>query len=339
MAGLRRWIRAAVRAPSSRPRGISVLMASQDEEFVVALSIRSFFPLADEIIVVDNGSRDATRQIARTLAERHPDKVRFFDRPDLPDLQHNRAFALSQARYEWVVRADSDYVCYTDGAHSIARFREFLLSIGRGLQPEVIWVPQANVVGDFLHTGQPLGPGGYRQNPERQYVLDASSAPMPRFYRRFPGFGFVRRGKRETTRLLRAMKPMTWPEPLWMHCTLKSDLNFFRRSERTAWRSLGDYAKFPTLDSYIQGVIADKYGTTSMQAAAELYMQRHVLPYLEPYALRGSHPYPALVNEQLQKNPIFRIEDGPGGRRRTFLGFDPERDGLDFGAGHDAPRP
>lgn len=338
MAGLRRWIRAALHAPLSRPKGISVLMASQDEEYVVALSIRSFLALADEIIVVDNGSRDHTRQIVEKLAEHHPDKIRFFDRPELPDLHHNRAFALSQARYEWVVRADSDYVCYTDGPLSIGRFREFLLSIRRGLEPEVVWVPQVNVVGDFLHTGKPLRPGGYRQNPERQYVLDATSTPMPRFYRRFPGFGFVRRGRRETTRWLGGMKAMTWPDPLWMHVTIKSDLNFFRRSERTAWRALGDYGKYPTLDSYIQAVLGNGYGTDNMEEAAALYMRRHVLPYLEPYAARAVHPYPTLVAEQLQKNPIFRVECGPEGTRRTFLGFDPDSDGWGQSTRHDDAR-
>jgi glycosyltransferase involved in cell wall biosynthesis len=337
MAGLGRWFRAAARSRLLRPKGISVLMATQDEEYVAAMSIRSFLPLGDEVIVVDNGSRDGTRGIVQQLAARYPDKVRFFDRPDLPDLQHNRAFALSQARYEWVVRADSDYVCYTDGPLSIARFRQFLLSMGRGAQPEVIWVPQVNVVADFLHTGQPLRPGGYRENPERQYVLDATSAPMPRFYRRFPGFGFVRRGKRETTRWLGAMKPMTWPDPLWMHCTIKSDLNFFRRSERTAWRKLGDYATFPTLDSYIRSVIADKYGTTRVEEAAALYMQRNVLPHLEPFAARSVYPYPRFVSEQLARNPIFRVEAGPSETRRVFLGFDPERDGMGPGEPHAEP--
>jgi glycosyltransferase involved in cell wall biosynthesis len=304
-------------------------MATQDEQYVVALSIRSFLPLADEIIVVDNGSRDATKRIVQRLAERHPDKVRFFDRPDLPDLQHNRAFALTQARFEWVVRADSDYVCYTDGPLSVAGFREFVLSVGRGIEPEVIWVPQVNVVGDFLHTGRAMRPGGYRLNPERQYVLDVTSDPMPRVYRRFPGFGFVRRGRRETTRFLGAMKSMTWPQPLWMHCTIKSDMNFFRRSERTHWREVGDYGRYPTLDSYLGEILPSKYGTQSMELAAERYMREQVLPHLEPYARRGVYAYPSLISEQLERNPIFSIEAGPDGMRRRLVGFDPNHDGLE----------
>ncbi len=324
------------RSLQRRKPGISVLLAAQDEQFVVGLSIRSFLELGDEVIVVDNGSQDATRQIARTLAERYPDRVRFFDRPELVDLHQNRAFAFSQARYEWVVRADADYVCYTDGPLAVGQLRQFVLSVRRSVQPAVVWVPQVNVFGDFLHTGRPLlRAGGGAANPERQYVLDVTSPPMPRLYRTFPGFAFVRRGRRETTRLLGAMQAVTWPQPIWMHCTIKSDLNLFRRSERTNWRQLGDYRRFPTLDEYIHSILQQKYATSDLEEAARLYMQRQVLPHLERYEQRGTHPYPKLVAEQLQRNPIFEIRpqgtaaaSGGMALERRFLGFDPERDGL-----------
>jgi glycosyltransferase involved in cell wall biosynthesis len=317
-----------------RKPGISVLLAAQDEQYVLALSIRSFLELGDEVIVVDNGSRDQSPQIARALAERHPDRVRFFDRPDLVDLHQNRAFALSQARYEWVVRADSDYVCYTDGPLAVQELRRFVLSVRRSVQPAALWVPQVNVFGDFLHTGRALT-GSAAANPERQYVLDVISPPMPRLYQTFPGFAFVRRGRRETTRWLGVMQAFTWPQPIWMHCTIKSDLNLFRRSERTNWRQLGDYARFPTLDHYIHSIVRDRYGTSDLAEASQTYMQRHILPHLERYDLRGRYPYPRLVAEQIARNPIFQIQPLGNGEtggvprlERRFLGFDPERDGV-----------
>jgi len=317
-----------VRSLHRRRPGISVLLAVQNEQYVLALSIRSLLELGDEVIVVDNGSQDQSPQIARAFAERHPERVRFFDRPDLVDLHQNRAFAFSQARHEWVVRADSDYICYTDGPLAVQGFRRFVLSLRRNVQPAVIWVPQPNVFGDFLHTGRALT-GGWAQNPERQYVPDADSPPMPRLYQTFPGFAFVRRGRRETTRLLGLMQSSTWPQPIWMHCTIKSDLNLFRRSERANWRQLGDYARFPTLEHYIRSIVRERYGTNDLAEASRTYMQRHVLPHLERYEARGRHPYPQLVAEQLRRNPIFEIYAGADGLERRFLGFDPERDGVD----------
>jgi glycosyltransferase involved in cell wall biosynthesis len=323
------------RSLQRRKPGISVLLASQDEQYLLGLSIRSFLELGDEVIVVDNGSQDASPQIARTLAERYPGRVRFFDRPELVDLHQNRALALSQARHEWVVRADSDYVCYTEGPLAVQDFRRFVLSVRRSVQPAVIWVPQPNVFGDFFHTGRPLT-GSAAAHPERQYVLDVTSPPMPRLYQTFPGFAFVRRGRRETTRLLRVMQAFTWPQPIWMHCTIKSDLNLFRRSERTNWRQRGDYARFPTLDHYIRSIVRERYGTSDPAEASRTYMQRHILPHLERYEVRGRHPYPKLVAEQIERNPIFRIQplveerlEGAEPRlERRFLGFDPERDGV-----------
>ena len=318
-----------VRSLRRRKPGISVLLAAQDEQYVLGLSIRSFLELGDEVIVVDNGSQDASPQIARALAERYPDRVRFFDRPDLVDLHQNRAFALDQARYDWVVRADSDYVCYTDGPLAVQEFRRFVLSVRRSVQPAALWVPQGNVFGDFLHTGRAMT-GSWEANPERQYVPDATSPPMPRLYQTFPGFAFVRRGRRETTRLLGVMQASTWPQPIWMHCTIKSDLNLFRRSERANWRQLGDYSRFPTLDHYIRSILPDRYGTSDPAEAARIYLQRHILPHLERYDVRGHYPYPKLVAEQIQRNPIFQVRarEGEDGLERRFLGFDPERDGV-----------
>ena len=43
-----------------RLNGVSTLIACQNEEATVGWSILSFLPFADEIIVVDNGSTDAS---------------------------------------------------------------------------------------------------------------------------------------------------------------------------------------------------------------------------------------------------------------------------------------
>ena len=80
-----------------RKPGISVLIAAQNEEATIALCVRSFLEFGDELIVVDNGSTDYTKDIVRDLRLQYPKKINFFDKPELPDLYQNRQFAFEQS--------------------------------------------------------------------------------------------------------------------------------------------------------------------------------------------------------------------------------------------------
>ena len=84
-----------------RKKGISVLLPTQNEEKIIKLSILSFLDFADEIIVVDNGSIDNTKEIIKDMAKKYP-KIKFFDKPELPDLYHNREFAFKKSQYRWI---------------------------------------------------------------------------------------------------------------------------------------------------------------------------------------------------------------------------------------------
>lgn len=310
---------------TKRKPGISVLIATQNEEAMVSLSIRSFLDFGDELIVVDNGSDDHTKEIVRELESQHPNKIRFYDVPELPDLYCNRQYAFEHSSYQWIVRADSDYVAYTDGDYDIMRFREYLVSRSKKLWPLAVSVPQSNVTGDFWQTGVPMKQaGGCKANPERKYVPEAVSYPMLRFYRHLPFFRFQRMGRWEGVRfhMLYLAGSVRWAKPLWMHCDLKSDMSHFFRSERTNWRQLGDFERFPTLRSYIESIVEEKYGTRDLDEAAGLYMERHVLPYLERYDPEKYYPYPSLVLEQMERNPIYKIYEEGGVLKRRFLGID-----------------
>jgi hypothetical protein len=186
-------------------------------------------------------------------------------------------------------------------------------------------VPQFNVTGDFWYTGVPMKQaGGRKANPERKYVPEAVSYPMLRFYRHLPFFRFQRMGRWEGVRfhMLYLAGSVRWDKPLWMHCDLKSDMSHFFRSERTNWRQLGDFERFPTLRSYIESIVEEKYGTRDLDEAAGLYMERHVLPYLERYDPEKYYPYPSLVLEQMERNPIYKIYEEGGVLKRRFLGID-----------------
>lgn len=308
-----------------RENGISVLISCQNEEAIVALCILSFLEFGDELIVVDNGSTDRTKKVVSDLAAMYPSKIRFFDVPELPDLHHSRQYAFSKSSYRWIARVDADFVAYTEGEYSILHFRERLLAQRRLAWPVVygFWLP--NLMGDFWHTGKERGSVALGPNDPGRHVPPPVSHPTTRVYQVFPGFRFQRLGRWEGVRFNRILTRInrTLDRPLWMHCNLKSSRSYLYRSERTNWRELGDFTRYPSLESYLREVIQQKYGTQDIDEAAELYLQRSVYPFLQAYDTEKYYPYPRLVREQMDRNCIYRITQSDKGVRREFFGIAP----------------
>jgi len=63
--------------------------------------IRSVMPIAGEIIIVDTGSTDGTKEIARTLATRYLEK-------EMTDFGDIRNYTLEQATFPWILMLDAD---------------------------------------------------------------------------------------------------------------------------------------------------------------------------------------------------------------------------------------
>lgn len=279
------------------PQGISTLMATQNERHLVDMSIRSMLPFCDEMIVVDNGSTDGTLDIVHELVKEFPEQIRFFNRPELPDLYHNRQFAYEQARFRWIFRCDSDFIAYNEGPSDIRVLRERVLST-KGIRPVGFVCSWVNLYRDFQHCGKeaasrPKGAGHYVP------AVFSRADGMARIYRRFPGMRFSRLGRGEGIRYSRVLRHVKITQPYWFHCTIKDDLSILHRSERTNWRELGDYDTYPTLASYLEKIIPEKYGTTDYAEAAREYIERDVLPYLQPYDPEQYYSYPSIIQAAL----------------------------------------
>lgn len=82
----------------------TVALIVRDEERTLARCLDSFAPHVDELSVVDTGSRDRTRELARRYTERVYD----FEWRD--DFAAARQFAFDQATSEWVAWVDADDV-------------------------------------------------------------------------------------------------------------------------------------------------------------------------------------------------------------------------------------
>lgn len=81
---------------------LSVCMIVKDEEKVLSRCLESIHGVADEIIVVDTGSQDRTKEIAM----RYTDKV--FDFEWINDFSKARNYAASKATGEWIFVIDAD---------------------------------------------------------------------------------------------------------------------------------------------------------------------------------------------------------------------------------------
>ncbi|MFL5311680.1 MAG: glycosyltransferase family 2 protein [Myxococcales bacterium] len=80
---------------------LSAAVVAQDEAERIGGCIESVRGFCDEVLVVDGGSRDATREVAAGLG------ARVLERP-FDDFARQHEFARTQARGEWVLSIDAD---------------------------------------------------------------------------------------------------------------------------------------------------------------------------------------------------------------------------------------
>jgi glycosyltransferase involved in cell wall biosynthesis len=80
---------------------LSATVIAQDEERALPECLASLKGFCDEIVVVDGGSRDKTREVASAAG------ARLLERP-FDDYARQHEFARSEARGEWVLSIDAD---------------------------------------------------------------------------------------------------------------------------------------------------------------------------------------------------------------------------------------
>jgi tetratricopeptide (TPR) repeat protein len=87
--------------PGAGPR-VSATLIVRDEAAVLGDCLRSLRDIVDEVVVVDTGSRDASRQIALEYG------ARIFDFPWRDDFSAARNHALDRATGDWALYIDAD---------------------------------------------------------------------------------------------------------------------------------------------------------------------------------------------------------------------------------------
>jgi len=87
---------------SSKRAAVSLCMIVKDEENYLARSLASIKPIVDEMIVIDTGSVDRTKDIATTFG------AQVYDREWDNDFAEARNFSVSKASGEWILVLDGD---------------------------------------------------------------------------------------------------------------------------------------------------------------------------------------------------------------------------------------
>ncbi len=101
---------------------ISLCMIVKNEEQILTRCLDSYRPICDEMIIVDTGSTDATKEIAA----RYTDKIYTYEWID--DFADARNFAFSKATCDYIFSADADEVLDEENLQRFLDLKQSLLS-------------------------------------------------------------------------------------------------------------------------------------------------------------------------------------------------------------------
>lgn len=111
----------------SPPLPLSVFVIARDEADRIGATLNAIRSLSDDIVVVDSGSTDGTREVARELGARVIERT-------WPGYGPQKRFAEEQCRNDWVLNLDADEVVppelaaeihsiFQDGAPAVDAYR------------------------------------------------------------------------------------------------------------------------------------------------------------------------------------------------------------------------
>ena len=273
-------------AASDRPQGISIFMRVKDEVDWIVPSVGSIMRIADEMVIVDNGSTDGTFEVLQQMAAQHHGKIHLFHQPEY-DLCRLSNFALSQTKFRWVFRWDGDMVAHTSGQLDIANLREWLFSLNQSAY-YLVHLLHINLVGDLYH-----------QDPEEmvhieEYIHTFSEKAF-----------FIHPGRFEAVRFPKFYLPLYYYEPVGFHVNVKPASRMLSRYFWEEWLELKGDRRFPSLESYVRLRIKREFETESIEEARHRCLQRLCRSYIR-YEPGKFGPYPELLMPYL-KSSRYRL--------------------------------
>ena len=134
---------------------VSLCMIVKNEERILARCLDSLAGLMDEIIIVDTGSTDATKEIAARYTEQ------IYDFVWTGDFSEARNFAFSKAQMEYIYSADADEVLDEENRAAFLQLKETLLP-----EIEIVQMYYANQLshGTIYNYDKELRPKLFKRN-------------------------------------------------------------------------------------------------------------------------------------------------------------------------------
>jgi hypothetical protein len=152
------------------PKQLSAMFRVRNEEEFLEAAVTSVVDVVDEVVIVDNGSTDATPRIIADLVARHPARIRTFQDPhsmarygaESVDLLRTRTgrrspsflptyynWCLERCTHPYILKWDGDTVATSGFAATIERFRTS--------RSQVLWYSGINLHEDRRHliSGRP----------------------------------------------------------------------------------------------------------------------------------------------------------------------------------------
>ena len=270
-----------------RPHGLSIIMRVKNEVDWIRPSILSIKDIADEIVIVDNGSTDGTYQVLEEIAAKEKGLISIWQRPDLDQCSLSN-FALEQTRFRWIFRWDGDMVAHTSGEHAISNLRDRLLSLD-SRHYYLIYLRHINLSGDLFHQD------AKEMVHIEEYIHIYSEAAK-----------YVHPGRFEAIKVPKYYKVLFWYEPYSFHVNVKPATRMLLQYFWENWMELKDYQRFPTLHHYVDNKIESEFGTSSWEKAERICVQRVCQDHIH-YDPEVFGPYPELLRPYLN-NPKYSLK-------------------------------
>lgn len=104
---------------------LSVCLIVKNEEKFIADCLKSVMPVASEIIIMDTGSTDSTREIINQIRSEKPDNVSRFVLNEIKwddDFARARNQAIAKAKGDWILNIDADEILLEESRNELLPF-------------------------------------------------------------------------------------------------------------------------------------------------------------------------------------------------------------------------